>query len=77
MIRHSKSLFISILIHIILILLLILVYQNWPESKKEEKRVCLKMCHVLEHKDVVQKPQVIPPPKKKEKPKVYTMYWIS
>ena len=71
MIRHSKSLLFSILLHSLLILLAFFVYKNWPENKKEEEKlVCLKMCHIQEVKKV--EPKIIPPaplPKEIIKPK--------
>ncbi len=84
MIRHSKSFFASILVHSILLILIFVAWQNWPEKKKEEeKKVCLKMCYVQEPKIIpkkiepkLEKPKVIlppppppPPPKKIKKPK--------
>jgi len=79
MIRHSKSLFASLMLHTALVILVFLVWQNWPAKKKEEeKKICLKMCHLQEPKvipkkiePIVEKPKVVPPPppKKIEKPK--------
>ena len=80
MIRHSKSLFASLTLHSILLLLIIVAWQNWPKKEKEpEKKICLKMCHIQEPKiipkkieSIVEKPKIIPPPppKKIVKPKV-------
>lgn len=76
MIRHSKSLLASILLHTLLVLLAIFVYNNWPESKKEEEKlVCLKMCHIQEPvaEPKKEEPKIIlpkPPEKKIEKPKL-------
>jgi protein TonB len=79
MIRHSKSLFASLTLHSAFLILIFLVWQNWPEKKKEvEKKICLKMCHLQEQKiapkkvkAIVKKPKVVPPPpqKKIQKPK--------
>jgi len=79
MIRHSKSLFASLTLHTALVILIFLVWQNWPAKKKEEeKKICLKMCHLQEPKvipkkiePIVETPKVVPPPppKKIKKPK--------
>jgi len=69
MIRHSKSLFASVILHITLLLLIFVVWQNWPEKKKEpEKKICLKMCHLQEPKIIPKKIEPIVT-KKLEKPK--------
>lgn len=72
MIRHSKSLFASIILHSILILVLIVAYKNWPqeEEKEEKKIVSLKMAYIAAEKPPVAAPKVVPPPPKIiEKPK--------
>ena len=71
MIRHSKSLFASILLHSLIIILVLVIYRNWPENKKEEEKlVCLQMSHILEKKEEPKVVEPIPLPKKIEKPKV-------
>ena len=80
MIRHSNSLFISILIHIGILTALFFLYTevfSKPEPKKEDHKLCLKLCNIKEKtiepapkKPMPKKPpEVKPPPKKVEKPK--------
>ena len=71
MIRHSSSFLISLVFHTILFIVIIYTYKNvdFFAKKEEEKKVCVKLCCVVEKpivKKVVSKPKVIP---KKTKPK--------
>ena len=70
MIRHSSSFVLSLIFHAILLIVIIYTYSNVNlfEKKEEEKKVCVKLCCVVE-KPVVKKPKIIPPkPKPKLKP---------
>ena len=81
MIRHSKSFFISMVIHILLLLLVIYTYKTYFTDKKEvsKARVCIKLCDLKQEKELtkietkkIQKPKPKVKQKKikkKEKPK--------
>ncbi len=81
MIRHSKSFFISMVIHILLLLLVIYTYKTYFTDKKEVSKamVCIKLCDLKQEKELtkietkkIQKPKPKVKQKKikkKEKPK--------
>ena len=48
MIRHSKSFFISIVVHLTLLVMVIYTWQDYAKKPKEicEKKVCIKLCDV-------------------------------
>jgi len=76
MIRHSNSLFISLVVHIAILIALLFLYINIVEKNrvlKEEHKICLKLCNIAEKKVVepVLKKEIVqkkPPPKKKIEP---------
>ena len=77
MIRHSSSFFLSFVIHVIFILIILFVYQQFFSQKKEktvEHRVCVQLCalEVPKPKPVIEKKEILkvkPKPKPKPKPK--------
>ena len=79
MIRHSSSLFLSFIVHSILLVLVFFAYKLlFSETKEElpEHRVCVELCHFQKpkpkpiEKKAEPKKQVKPKPKPKTKPKV-------
>ena len=68
MIRHSSSFFISLTIHLTLLLLLIYTWKNYSIAAKEikEKKVFIELCNVVSEKQI-QKPVLKPKPKSKAK----------
>ena len=77
MIRHSNSLFLSIIIHSLLLSMIIIVYNYIPDKPqpKEEHKHCIKLCNVVEKKvepiiqtKPIKKEIVQPKPKPKPKP---------
>lgn len=60
MIRHSSSIFLSLLFHTLIAVLVVFTYKNVISTKEEvvERRVCIELCNV-----VAQKPIIPPKPK--------------
>ena len=68
MIRHPKSLLISILVHTILVSTILFAWKNYSDSQKveQDKKLCLKLSDVVAASELI-KPK--PEPKKVEQPK--------
>lgn len=75
MIRHTSSFFISLLIHTLFFLGLFALWFFWPVEKKEiEKKVLIKMSHLVEKKEIKntespKKPKLPKPQNTIKKPK--------
>jgi len=79
MIRHSSSFFISLVIHIILLVLVIITYKTYYSTKKEvcETRICVELRAleskkdikkpIVKHKKIKQKKKLKKKPKEKKK----------
>ena len=71
MIRHSSSFFISLAIHLTLLLLLVYTWENYSIAPKEvkEKKVCIELCDIVSEQQIqkhILRPKVRPKPKKVE-----------